>query len=326
MPAAPPTPQRAASVEASVTEHSDEEEETDELEDDIDEHARPPDAIPLPPDSGPQYRYQAPVENASIPKELVNRILDASVPATVRELLSVAQDCRKVVRDAVTTRRIPTTIATPSRAQQLPRAQALVQDKDVSSSLQQTQDEIEQGTITSKPVTDGSSLFAHPGANRPLEIAVTPENDPHLKEISAIKVLLAGVCVATAILDTGSTFICLRRDIWERTGTPLRPDMRIRVTTADSTVVTSLGLISGLEIKIGDLTIAMNAHVVEQAPFEVLLGIPFYAHTCCQTNFDSDGRQILTITDPETFERFAIPTTTRSNANGAFASFTSGFT
>lgn len=57
---------------------------------------------------GAQYKYQAPVEELTINKGLLDKLMGASITLTARELLSVAPDVRRKMKDLTTTRRIAT--------------------------------------------------------------------------------------------------------------------------------------------------------------------------------------------------------------------------
>ena len=51
-------------------------------------------------------------------------------------------------------------------------------------------------------------------------------------------------------------------------------------------------------MKIGSTELEVYVHVVEEAPFEVLLGRPFFVLTSCETRETDDGGQVLRIRDP----------------------------
>ena len=57
----------------------------------------------------PQYRYVTPIEDPALVKKLVQQSLDSSITISTRELLSVAPDVRRQIKDQLVTKRIATT-------------------------------------------------------------------------------------------------------------------------------------------------------------------------------------------------------------------------
>lgn len=55
---------------------------------------------------GPDFHYRAPIEDKADAKQVYDRILGASVPVTVQELLSLAPDLRKQAKESTTTKRV----------------------------------------------------------------------------------------------------------------------------------------------------------------------------------------------------------------------------
>ena len=54
-----------------------------------------------------QFRYSFPLEDETAPKRLLDRVLATTVPVPVRELIAVAPDVRKQLKDLTTTKCIP---------------------------------------------------------------------------------------------------------------------------------------------------------------------------------------------------------------------------
>ena len=66
-----------------------------------------------------------------------------------------------------------------------------------------------------------------------------------------------------------------------------------------------------VSMTIGDLELSVYVHIVEEAPFEVLLGRPFFVLTTCETKDTEDGGQVLRITDPWEGRSALVPTRDR---------------
>ena len=54
-----------------------------------------------------QFRYSFPLEDKTAPKRLLNQVLATTVPVPVRELITVAPDVHKQLKDLTTARCIP---------------------------------------------------------------------------------------------------------------------------------------------------------------------------------------------------------------------------
>ena len=129
----------------------------------------------------------------------------------------------------------------------------------------------------------------------------------------------------SCILDTGSQFVAMRRDLWEKTGTPLSKERAWTLEAANGTKSQTLGLVDYVTLTFGQLRVALRVQVVDDAPFELLLGRPFYTLTNCNTQDFTDGEQHLTVTDPQSKRTFTIPTTERTREPRAPASINMGF-
>jgi hypothetical protein len=60
----------------------------------------------------------------------------------------------------------------------------------------------------------------------------------------------------------------------------------------------TLGLIQNVRLTLGPILLSLQIQVIEDAPFEVLLGQPFFALSSCITEDSTDGESYITICDP----------------------------
>ena len=122
---------------------------------------------------------------------------------------------------------------------------------------------------------------------------------------------MEGKCRVTCILDQGCQIIAISKAFWESLGVSLLTNRRINMTSANSTVERSLGLIPRLHIRFGLVELVVQAHVMPNAPFDVLLGRPFFQVGLCRTVDFANGEQHITITNPVSRQEITIPTQTR---------------
>jgi len=70
----------------------------------------------------------------------------------------------------------------------------------------------------------------------------------------------------------------------------------------------TLGLLQDLKLTIGGYTFYLQVQVVEDAPYELLLGLPFKTLTNMVTRTFSNGDSHITLTDPNTQAMITVPT------------------
>ena len=228
---------------------------------------------------GPQYRHQCPAEDPMLKQKVVDKVLDATMSISVREAMAISYEVRQTVKNMATSKRVP--------------AGATV------SNLVETHHSFATENHRSTPTSRQSPTCS---AFVPLRV---------------IDATFAGGVKAECILDSGSQFIAMRRDIWERTGLSLNPDTASTIEAANTSRSTTLGAIPNVSMSIGDLELSVYVHIVEEAPFEVLLGRPFFVLTTCETKDTEDGGQVLRISDPWEGISALIPTRDRVKTRGS---------
>jgi hypothetical protein len=227
-----------------------------------------------------QYRFSSAIEDPKAVQNVMERSLDGTVTLTQRELYAIAPEVRKRIKEQVTTHRIPT--GTPATSSLI--EESLPDDENPSSSF----------------------LHHHLSSQtNPIIVA------NHTEELRTIPLELDGKVTVDAILDEGSQIIGIRRDIWEKLGLPLLRDLTIVMESANATKESTMGLLRDLPVRIGSSTFYLQVQVIENAPYEMLLGRPFLTLTQAQTHHYSNGDSHITLIDPNTNETITIPTMTR---------------
>ena len=84
------------------------------------------------------------------------------------------------------------------------------------------------------------------------------------------------------------------------------------MTAANGTVERSIGLIPRLKLQFGPVEMVVQAHIMNNAPFNVLLGRPFLQAGRCRTTDFANREQHITLTDLWTKADVTIPTHARS--------------
>ncbi len=88
----------------------------------------------------------------------------------------------------------------------------------------------------------------------------------------------------------------------ENLGLAVRCDHLVTMESANSSLNTSVGLLQDLKFTIGGYDFYLQVQVIENAPYEILLGLPFHVLTELETKFYTDGSSHITLKD-QTQER-----------------------
>ncbi|KAF6745212.1 hypothetical protein DFP72DRAFT_1091838 [Ephemerocybe angulata] len=235
----------------------------------------------------PQFRFVTPIEDPARTASIAERSLDSPVSLSVRELLGVAPDLRKAVRELVTTKKVPLETVAP------PKSYVATVEHDV--------DDVADSLV--------SVLLQN---LKQQEVKATVAN--HTETLRTLELDLDGRVKVHAILDEGSQIIGLRRDIWERLGLPLRSDHTMVMESANGSTSRTLGVIPDLLVRIGTCEFRLQVQVVEEAGYEMLLGRPFHVLAQAQMQHHRDGSGVITLTDPQTRAVITVPTKARGEA------------
>jgi hypothetical protein len=212
--------------------------------------------------SQPQYRYQSPIEDPTIAKNIINRALDTSISLSQRELLAISPDLRRQMKDLTTSKKIANEVT----IQEVLHTSAIRTPVRVCDNC------------------DGS-----------VEMIVGRDSVP----LSSVYPLIAGAHRFENVLDSGSEINGIRQDIWEAIGEPLHGSTMV-MQSANNTQNETVGKLRNLRVTFGDMDLYMQMQVVEDAAYEVLLGKPFFALTRCTSKFFANGDEHITLTDPNT--------------------------
>ena len=143
----------------------------------------------------------------------------------------------------------------------------------------------------------------------PVEVLIVTTKP--IESLHAIDAILGGKVKCECVVDNGSEMVVIRRDKWEQTGSRYVPSRKILMETANNSSNWTLGITENLTLTIGGLTVCVLAQVVEDAPYEVLLGRPLLTLLSANTQDHPDGGQDITFTCPETGAKTFVQTRAR---------------
>jgi hypothetical protein len=238
---------------------------------------------PKPTAEDPKFRSQCPLESSIKPTDLADRVLDASITVSARELLAASPEIRKQFKDLVTSKRV---------------AANIVEAEEVDAFL------------TGHPTSDSNAV--------PIDLGKYEQSSSTAVDSLPLRVIYPtfgpGV-QPECVLDGGAQIVIMRKDIWERLNAPLSPDRAIPLQSANSTTTMTCGQVRDHPVRLGPITVYLQIQVVENAPFEVLLGRPFFAVTSCSETSTPDGNHEIHVKDPCTGLPYVFPTHPRPREN-----------
>lgn len=110
------------------------------------------------------------------------------------------------------------------------------------------------------------------------------------------------------ILDSGSQIVAIDRCIAIGLEISWDPTITVRMEDVHGGLASTLGLAKNVPFKFGEITVYLQCHVQNKAPFEVLLGRPFDVLTESEVRTFGNGDTEITIKDPNSSRRVTIGT------------------
>jgi hypothetical protein len=93
------------------------------------------------------------------------------------------------------------------------------------------------------------------------------------------------------------------------------PTIRLNMQSANGNTDWSLGLARNVPFTIGSITLYMQVHIIGSPAYDILLGRPFDILTESVVRNFANEDQTITITDPNTGQRYTIPTFPRGKSH-----------
>lgn len=267
------------------------------------------------------YKTLPAVHDPSIAADVYKRSMEAPITITQRELLSLSPEVRSQVRDVTTTRRIPNN---PPVAIQ----NALQLDEylmDDNEDLVSTETMLSQPCCTHRRLPPrGAIIIPDPIERYYRSLPPGQEPDPDrliiAKESSAVRSIFSVIDSTKrkeCILDPGCQIVAMSEDVCHELSLVYDPMIRLNMQSANGSTDWSLGLARNVPFAIGSITLYMQVHIIGSPAYDVLLGRPFDILTESIVRNFANEDQTVTITDPNTGQRYTIPTFPRGRGHHA---------
>jgi hypothetical protein len=223
----------------------------------------------------PNFHYAALIEDRAIGNTLFNHMLDMQITVTACKILTTTPEVRKSFKDTTTTHKVPTS-ADPAKVY------------------------VDTNTQSANQV----QLCCHK-----VHCNLLVAKELHL--LHAITPKIEGLHKVECILNSGPQIVSISKAVWRTLNQELNPHWKITMQSANGSCDESLGLVENLELKIGGMKLHVQAHVIHNPAYDVLLGRPFDILTALHIKNYRDELQTTTITDPNSSKMVSIPTVLR---------------
>ena len=217
----------------------------------------------------PKYLVRASIEDPNTTKDIANRALDATLELSTRELLASSSEVRKYFKEAVSSKKVS--------------ANVVEEEDSIAAYL----------SAFSASDFERDDDIPTAAASLPLRV-IHPEFAPGFHPES--------------ILDSGAQACIIRSDVWERLNVPLSTDKVMKMEAANSETTFTIGVVEDYPIRLGKVVIKLQLQVVKDAPFQVLLGRPFFDVTSSSEVSERGGHHTLLINNPNVGGRFKVVT------------------
>lgn len=271
------------------------------------------------------YRLSAPVHKPGLTGEVIENVMNAEVTMKLGDLLAVSGEVAKGVRTKLIKTRQPI-LDKENKA-------VWVLDEPFPSAEFVDSHALELDALHSTHLPDQSYFVSIGEAGVPAGAIVCPDPvECYLSNIpredqkrvyeSGMKIYTASESAALrclfptvngrhqveAVLDDGSQIVSMSLKRAVATMLTWNPDVKILMEAANGELKETEGLARNVPFIFGDLTVYLQVHVIEGAPYDILLGRPFAMLTESIVRNKMDGGSTVTIKDPNSSRRLEMPT------------------
>ena len=137
---------------------------------------------------------------------------------------------------------------------------------------------------------------------------------PDMAHLRVVPAVINGVGEEEVLLDSGSQIVSMTKKVAATNKVSWDPSLSIQMQSANGLLSRTCGLARNIPFTLGGVTVLLQIHVMDTAPYTVLLGWPFDTITESRIVNDKEGNQTVCITCPNTGTKVAIPTYKRGES------------
>jgi len=242
-----------------------------------------------------QYHFSCDAEKVSINEKVFQDVLKGRNNMPLEELLSISPDIRRRLGEYQRVRKV-----------EGPRVGAGMRDArgGHAYTVGDAAEVFEQDWGADEG--DGGGCGCDRNQSQAVERTI-----PFSCALREVDVKLNGKVLCTGVLDTGSQLMLVREDVWKLMGASLDTSRRTKMHNADNQASYALGVADSVQVDIGGSIVYLHFSVVRDAPFQVLIGLPWMKQIQCRTIHSGD-MVTLNWKDPDTGRAVSLPTSPRA--------------
>ena len=261
---------------------------------------------------------KAPIEEGVKAEDILERMLKGEMTVTPKELWAIASKLQTAIKEILTSRQTnqkgketarepprkaleSNVIEMDSLTEPLPMQAEVEVAPGEKTELWTIKDLVVQFLETLHPAERQHQVFASEECSR-------EESTPEMAHLRVVPVLVNGVTKEEALLDSGSQIVSMTREVAAANKITWDLSLSIQLQSTNESLSQTCGLAKNVPFTLGDVTVLLQVHVMETAPYKILLGRPFDTITESTIINDQEGNQTISITCPNTGTRAVIPT------------------
>jgi len=149
-------------------------------------------------------------------------------------------------------------------------------------------------------------------AERPYQVFTSEEcaqekSTSEMTYLRVMPVLVNRITKEEALLDSSSQIVSITRDVAATNKISWDPGLSIQLQSTNRSLSRTCRLTKNVLFTLGDVIVLLQAHIMEIAPYKILLGRLFDAITESTIVNNREGNQTINITCPNTGMRAVIP-------------------
>ncbi|KAF8670344.1 hypothetical protein AX14_005891 [Amanita brunnescens Koide BX004] len=212
----------------------------------------------------PAFKFRLPIDDATAPQCILDYLLSLPITLSAKDIIALSLAVQKELRQLVTTKHVESVTSNEVFADEPP--------DDILSDALPDPESVEVFMATTKPI----------------------------KSLRVIDATFGTDTTRECVVNNGSELIVIRKDKWQKTGSDYILSRNILMETTNSSASWTLGITKNLKMTIQGLSEYVQAQIIEDTPYEVLLGCPFFSAFASITKDYTNGDQDIMITCPTT--------------------------
>jgi len=131
---------------------------------------------------------------------------------------------------------------------------------------------------------------------------------PDMAHLRVVPAIVNGISKEEVLLDSGSQIVLMIKKVAATNKVAWDPNLSIQMQSANGSLSRTCGLARNVPFTLGGVTVLLQVHIIEEAPYTVLMGQLFNSITESRIINNREENQTVCITCPNTGVIVTIPT------------------